>query len=88
MKKIDKGIVFSNDIFRIMKGQNALDFDYKQNGLIIPNEKQIERLREDFKKDVNVIFNNEVTIFSEKEMENFLYNSLEDSWDYPHCFIR
>lgn len=88
MKKIDKGIVFSNDIFRIMKGQNALDFDYKQNGLIIPNEEQIERLREDFKKDVNRIFNNEVTIFSEKEMEEFLYSSLEDSWDYPHCFIR
>ena len=71
-----------------MNGQNALDFNYEKNGLAIPNEKQIEILRKDFKKDVNRIFRNEVTIFSEEEMEEFLYSSLEDSWMYPHCIIR
>lgn len=87
MKKINKGIVFSNDIFKILKGRNALDFNYEKKGLKIPNERQIKKLRDDFKKDVNRIFNSEVTIFSEEEMEEFMYESLEDSWRYPHCFI-
>ena len=87
MKEINQGIIFSNDIFRIMKGNNALDFNYNENGLIVPNEKQIERLRKDFFKDVYKIFNGKVTIFSEDEMDNFLSNSLQDSWEYPHCII-
>lgn len=87
MKRIDKGIIFSNDIFRILNGQNALDFNYRVNGFNIPNKNQIDVLREDFKKDVKRIFNNEVTIFSEEEMERFLYSSLENSWNYPHCVI-
>lgn len=88
MKKVDKGIIFSNDILRILQGKNALDFDYEKKGLKIPSEKQIEVIRKDFEKDVRKIFNNEVTIFSEKEMENFLYNSLEDCQLYPHRVAR
>lgn len=30
MEKINKGIVFSNDIFRILKERNALDFNYEK----------------------------------------------------------
>lgn len=88
MKKIEKGIVFSNEIYRIMNGQNALDFNYEQNGLIIPTKKQIDILRKDFRKDVNRIFNNETTIFEENEMEKFLYDALEDCRDFPHCVFR
>lgn len=83
MERVQSGIVFSNDIFRIMQGQNALGFDYNKNGLIIPNERQIEVMRNDFKKDVNRIFNGDVTIFSEEEMDGFLYDSLADSWEFP-----
>lgn len=88
MEKINKGIVFSNDIYTILRGQNALDFSYENNGLIIPTEQQIEKLREDFKNDTKRIFDGEVTIFSEEEMENFLCSSLEDCYGYPHCIIR
>ncbi len=88
MEKIEKGIIYSSDILRILKGQNAINFNYNDNGLIIPSEKQIEFLRENFRKDVNKIFNNNVTIFSEEDMEQFLYSSLSDSWNCPHCFIR
>ena len=80
MEKVNSGIVFSNDIYRILQGQNALDFDYTKNGLMLPTKKQISVLREDFKKDV--------TIFSEEKMEDFLYSSIDDCISYPHCFSR
>lgn len=48
MKKIREGIVFSNDIERILKGNNALQFKYLDNGLIIPSSNYIEVLRKDF----------------------------------------
>lgn len=78
MKRVENGIVFSNDILRIMKGQNALGFNYNANGLIIPSEAQIAHVRNDFQKDVNRFFDGKVTIFSEEEMEKFLYGSLQD----------
>ena len=87
MIKIEDGIVFSNDIYRILQGQNALDFDYSSNGLIIPTREQIEFLRADFEEDVRRIFNNNVTIFSEEQMEDFLYTSLENVKEYPHCIF-
>ena len=49
--------------------QNALDFDYSANGLIIPSKEQIDFVRADFEKDVRRIFENKVTIFSEEQME-------------------
>lgn len=87
MRKIKEGIVFSNDIYRILKGQNALDFNYEEKGMKVPTKEEIEFLRKDFLKDVNRIFKNKVEIITEDEMEEFLYESLEDSWEYPHCFI-
>lgn len=88
MEKVNSGIVFSNDILRILQGKNALDFNYEKSGLVPPTKKQVEILRENFKKDVNRIFENDVTIFSEEEMESFLNDSLDDCLNYPHCFIR
>ena len=65
-----------------MKGKNALDFIYSKHGLSIPSEEQIETVRKNFEKDVNRIFNEEVTIFSEDEMEDLLYNSIDESEEF------
>ena len=87
MIRVEDGIVFSNDIYRILQGQNALDFDYSANGLNIPSREQVEFLRADFAKDARRMFNNKVTIFSEEQMEGFLYSSLDSVMEYPHCIF-
>lgn len=81
MKKINEGIVFSDDIKRILNGINAFDYKYK----FVPNDNVIESLRSDFKNDVNKIFNSKVTIITEEEMmevNNFI------GGEYPHCYTR
>lgn len=78
---INNGIVFSNDIQRILNGINAFDYIYEG----IPNISIINNIREDFKLDVNKIFNNNVTIISEEEM--MMVNNLIGG-EYPHCYIR
>lgn len=88
MEKVEDGIVFSYDIYRIFKGINALDFDYRKNGLSIPTEDEIKKVRSDFEKDVKRIFDGKVTIFGEEKMEDFLYRSLVDVLEYPHRIIR
>lgn len=87
MVKVEDGIVFSNDIYRILQGQNALDFDYSANGLIIPSKEQIDFIRADFEKDVRRIFDDKVTIFSEEQMEEFLSTALDSVREYPHCIF-
>ena len=79
MKKLDKGIVFSYDIKRILNGINAFDYIYK----FIPNDNVIDALRADFMFDVNKIFKNNVTIISEEEMMQV--NNLIGG-EYPHCY--
>ena len=81
MKEITKGIVFSDDIKRILNGINAFDFKYD----VIPSDELIKEIRRNFKCDVDEIFNNEVTIISEDEMLEI--NNLVRMW-YPHCYIR
>ncbi len=39
MEKVNSGIVFSNDIYRILQGKNALDFNYEENGFVLPTRK-------------------------------------------------
>lgn len=82
MKEISDGIVFSNDINRILNGYNALDFNYKDIGLIVPNKDFIEYLRKDFLKCTKNIFD-EVTIVEEEDLldiasklENIYFNKL------------
>ena len=77
MKKIENGIVFSNDIYRILKGYNALDFKYK----FIPSNEFINSIRLDFKNSVKSIFD-KVTIVSEDDMMNGLYSIINK--EYPH----
>ncbi len=81
MKEISKGIVFSNDIKRILNGINAYDYKYE----FIPSDSIIEDVRKDFKKDVDKIFNGNVTIISESEMLEV--NNLIGG-EYPHCYAR
>ncbi len=84
MRKIKEGIVFSNDIKRILEGYNAIDFDYQKKGFILPGNNLIENLRKDFKKDVEKIFET-VTILEEEEMLGYLYSSISDVYGrYPH----
>ena len=81
MEVIKKGIVFSDDIKRILNGNNALDYQYKY----IPSESVINAVRNDFKDSVNTIFNNKVFIISEEEMLEI--NKLIGG-EYPHCYSR
>lgn len=64
MEKIRNGIVFSDDIKRILNGANAFDFKYDY----VPDDVVIDSVRKDFKTDVNKIFNNNVTIINEEDM--------------------
>lgn len=80
MKKISKGIVFSNDIKAILNGVNAFDFKYD----FIPSGRVIDEVREDFKKEVNEIFKGNVTIIEEDEMRQV--NKFIGG-EYPHCII-
>lgn len=84
MKEITKGIVFSNDIKRIIEGNNSLNYTYKTN----PSLAFYEFIRNDFKQDVTSIFQ-DITIISEEKMLEGLLKSLQDiSRNYPHCFTR
>ena len=89
MRKIENGIVFSNDVERILKGKNALGFSYQDNGLTIPSNNFLETLRSGFKFDVNKIFGSYVTIIGEEDMLNSIYNVVSDVLRrVPHCFTR
>lgn len=89
MKTINEGIVFSNDIKTILDGNNALNFNYLENGLILPSQNTISYLREFFLKETKNIFNNSVTIITEEQMLEGLNSSLRDVYMvYPHCFSR
>ncbi len=89
MKIIENGIVFSNDINRILKGNNSLDFNYQENGIMLPKKEIYTDVRKDFKEDAKKIFNGQVTIIEEEEMTEGLITSISDCLGrYPHCFIR
>lgn len=81
MKTIENGIVFSNDIKRILNGINAFDYKYE----FIPQDSVIKTLRESFKKDTEKIFKGKVSIITEEEMMGV--NSLITG-EYPHRIIR
>ena len=63
MEKISKGIVFSEDIKRILNGVNAFKFKYDFK----PKDDVIREVRDDFRRDVNGIFD-KVVIISEEDM--------------------
>ena len=77
MEKISKGIVFSEDIKRILNGVNAFKFKYDFK----PSDSVISEVRDNFRRDVNNIFD-EVVIISEEDMMRV--NNLIGG-GYPHC---
>ena len=81
MKKINKGIVFSNDIEMILNGQNAFDYQYEA----IPSPGFISGIRKDFCEEVNKIFNGNVTIIPEEAMQEV---NRFITGDYPHRNAR
>lgn len=88
MKTIKEGIVFSNDIKRILKGYNALDFNYEKKGIKIPSDNFLDDIRKDFSNNVNKIFGGKVTILSEDEMLEGFDLALNDLYRaYPHCIF-
>ena len=88
MKIIKEGIVFSNDIKRILEGYNAINFSYNKQGIIIPNKNFIKSLRKDFTTTVNKIFTQTTTI-QESEMLESIYSSISPFLgQYPHCISR
>lgn len=88
MKKINDCIVFSDDINKILEGNNALNFNYQEKGIVLPSSSFIKDLRLDFKKDVDKIFKNKTLIISEAEMDESLENCLKDVFGrYPHSFF-
>jgi len=80
MKEIKKGFVLSEDIERILNGINAFDYSYEA----IPNKEIIKNVREDFKNNINQVFDS-VTIITEEEMLEV--NKLIGG-EYPHCYSR
>lgn len=89
MKIIKEGIVFSNDIQRILQGYNAINYSYSKNGILIPNTNFIEDLRKDFTITANKIFANKTTTIKEEEMMASIYNSITPFLGkYPHCIFR
>lgn len=88
MKIIKNGIVFSNDIQRILDGYNAINYSYNQNGMVIPSQNFIENLRQDFNTTVNKIFTKATTI-TEEEMLTSIYKSISPFLGrYPHRISR
>ena len=63
MEKISEGIVFSEDIKRILNGVNAFKFKYDFK----PSDDVIREVRDDFRRDVNGIFD-KVVVISEEDM--------------------
>lgn len=88
MKKLESGIVFSNDIERILQGKNALNYSYERNGLILPEKGFIKRLRDDFKKDTNMIFNGQSIVIEEEDMLSSMQEAIQDVYGrVPHRII-
>ena len=63
MKKISEGIVFSEDIKRLLNGVNAFKFKYDFK----PSDDVIREVRDDFRREVSTIFDR-VVIISEEDM--------------------
>ena len=82
MEIIKNGIVFSNDIELILKGNNALKFNYEKNGLIIPNSKFIEDLRNEFKKVSISTYGNNITVVDEEKMIYYMNKFINQYKDY------
>lgn len=70
MKIIENKIVFSNDIKKILNGNNPLNYKYFNSSIPDSLSALIDELRKDFKNDVSTIFNGNYKIINEEEMQS------------------
>lgn len=84
MEEIKKGVVFSNDINLILNGKNSLNYNYKENGIIIPMDNFIRDLRDDFKRISKRTYGDDVVIIDEYAMSYYM-NMFTDKYKekYP-----
>lgn len=78
MKIIEKGIVFSEDIELILNGNNALNYSYKDKGMIVPDKTFIKNLRMDFYKLAKFVYNTNIVIVTEQEMIDAMNNIVNE----------
>lgn len=78
MYVINEGMVFSNDIETIMRGNNPMDFRYQDKDMVLPKTSFYNDLRKDFEKDIKKIFGTNYKIIGETEMYNAIYLALVD----------
>ena len=77
MKIIENKIVFSNDIKKILNGNNPLQFKYFKSNIPKSILSTIDELRVDFKEDTSRIFNKQIEIISEEEMTSSILSSIK-----------
>lgn len=77
MKIIENKIVFSNDIKKILNGNNPLNYKYFNGKLPNSLSNLIDTLRTDFASNVNEIFNGQYEIITEEEMESSITSSTQ-----------
>ena len=84
MKRLEDGIIISNDIYLIITGCNALKFKYIDKAIIVPSKEFIDNLREEFKEICEKAYQTKVTFISEEDMTNSM-NELIDKYKgrYP-----
>lgn len=76
MITIKNKIVFSNDIKKILNGNNALNFKYFKNGIPENLTDTIDNLRINFSKETKKIFNNKAEIITEEKMQDSLLTNI------------
>lgn len=78
MKIIENKIVFSNDIKKILNGNNPLQFKYFKSTIPESILNTIDELRMDFKEDTSRIFNKQIEIITEEEMISSITSSTKE----------
>ena len=77
MKIIENKIVFSNDIKRILNGNNPLQFRYFNSSIPTIVSDTIDKLRTDFANDTYNIFNGQTEIITEEQMSTSIESSIK-----------
>ena len=77
MKKIENGIVFSEDIELILNGNNAYNFNFEERGIKIPDKTFIKNLRIEFKNLCKLVYGIDIVIVTEEEMIEAMNNIIK-----------
>ena len=84
--EIKEKFIVSEDVNLILNGNNALNYSYNDNGIIIPSLAVIESLRRNLNAILNKIFNGSVKTISEEALKCSMNENKYKCGDYPHCY--